>query len=103
MAEANNNKTVVVNNDSLQLRERAFLATKRFLNNCQGADEFGRWDKRMKTRVMGINDYERIWDAELLVLAKVAIKMNDKDALQYIQGQSDGVDAKAELAALTID
>ena len=98
MAEAN--KTV--KSPSHKLKERAFLATKRFLNNCQGADEFGRWDKRMKTRIMGVNDYEKQWDAELLVLAKVAIKFKDKPALEYIQGQSDGVDAKAELAALTI-
>ena len=99
MAEASND----VKNPSHKLKERAFLATKRFLNNCEGADEFGRYDKRMKTRIMGINDYEMAWNAELLVLAKVAIKMNDKVALKYIQGQSDGVDAKAELAALTID
>ena len=102
MAEANN-KTVIVNNDSLKLKERAFLATKRMLNNIVGLPEFGKWDGKLKIRRTGQNDVIKQWEGELLTLGKVASRLGDQEALDYIQGQCSARSSADELADLKVE
>ena len=102
MAEAIN-ETVVVNNASLKIKERAFLATQRMLNNIQGLPEFGKYNFRMKIRMEGQNDVIKQWEGELLALGQVAARLGDKEALRYVQGQCTDRSAADELAALKVE
>ena len=100
MAEA---KEVVVNNSTLKLKERAFLATKRMLNDIVGLPEYGKYDFKMKMRFIGQNDVVKQWESELLTLGKVAARLGDREALNYIQGQGAAPSAAEELASLKVE
>ena len=43
------------------------------------------------------------WESELLTLGKVAARLGDKEALNYIQGQGAAPSAAEELANLTVE